>query len=590
MVRRPHSHECMNGLEKYSSLYNNRVINVVLCFLIILGCGDKPSEKEPSSFVNSEVSFTDITLEAGLGDFKHENGAFGEKWFPEPMGSGGGFIDYNGDFWEDILLVGGGVWSESGREKVPALHLYRNNGNGTFTEVTSEVGLNNIFTYPFGITVADYDNDNDQDFFLTTIGKNLLFENHGGRFEEVGENAGLQNYSTLSSSAIFFDADRDGWLDLYTGNYIDWSPETDVWCSFGGKKGYCTPEVYEGFPSRFYRGNGDGTFTDITEEAGFLPAPGKTLGVSQHDYNKDGWPDLAVANDLDRDLLYENNGDGTFTERGMVSGMAFDEAGKARAGMGIDIGITDDTFEETIYIGNFQNEMIGVYRHMGNGFFMDRAAMSRIGRPSLEVLTFGLFLFDVDLEGDLDLFIVNGHIQVEIENDEDEFQFRQLTQLYINKGDETFELAKPSQGSVFSKTIVGRGAAYGDIDRDGDLDILITENSGPAYLWRNDLIGDEKKANFVRVRLIGTDSNRDGLGSTVTVFSGEKTKMQRVRTGSSYLSQSEKTLTFGLGKSVIIDSLEINWTSGDIDKFYDINSNQTLQITEGSKSLGYLKR
>ena len=227
---------------------------------------------------------------------------------------------------------------------------------------------------------------------------------------------------------------------------------------------------------------------------------------------------------------------------------------------------------------------------MGNGFFMDRAAMSRIGRPSLEVLTFGLFLFDVDLEGDLDLFIVNGHIQVEIENDEDEFQFRQLTQLYINKGDETFELAKPSQGSVFSKRIVGRGAAYGDIDRDGDLDILITENSGPAYLWRNDLIGDEKKANFVRVRLIGTDSNRDGLGSTVTVFSGEKTKMQRVRTGSSYLSQSEKTLTFGLGKSVIIDSLEINWTSGDIDKFYDINSNQTLQITEGSKSLGYLKR
>ena len=224
MVRRPHSHECMNGLEKYSSLYNNRVINVVLCFLIILGCGDKPSEKEPSSFVNSEVSFTDITLEAGLGDFKHENGAFGEKWFPEPMGSGGGFIDYNGDFWEDILLVGGGVWSESGREKVPALHLYRNNGNGTFTEVTSEVGLNNIFTYPFGITVADYDNDNDQDFFLTTIGKNLLFENHGGRFEEVGENAGMQNYSTLSSSAIFFDADRDGWLDLYTGNYIDWSP------------------------------------------------------------------------------------------------------------------------------------------------------------------------------------------------------------------------------------------------------------------------------------------------------------------------------------------------------------------------------
>ena len=580
----------MRGLDKEAFLPKNTLKSIVLYFLLITGCGDRPSQDKQSSDIKTKVAFTDVTIEAGLGDFRHENGAFGEKWFPEPMGSGGGFIDYNGDFWEDILLDGGGVWNESGRERVPALHLYKNNGDATFTEVTSQAGLNNIYTYPFGITVADYDNDDDQDFFLTTIEKNLLFENRGGRFEEVAEKAGLQNYSTLSSSAIFFDADRDGWLDLYTGNYIDWSPETDVWCSFGGKKGYCTPEVYEGFPSRFYRSNGDGTFTDVTQEAGFLPARGKTLGVAQHDYNKDGWPDLAVANDLDRDLLYENNGDGTFTERGMVSGMAFDEAGKARAGMGIDVAITDDTFEESIFIGNFQNEMIGVYRHMGNGFFIDRAAMSRIGRPSLEVLTFGLFLFDVDLEGDLDLFAVNGHIQIEIENDEDEFQFRQLPQLYINKGDETFELSKPQQGSVLAKPIVGRGAAYGDYDRDGDLDILITENSGPAHLWRNDLIGNDDKANFLRVRLLGTDSNRDGLGSIVTVFAGEQVTLLRVKTGSSYLSQSEKTLTFGLGESVEIDSLKVSWANGGIGAFYNIKANQTLQITEGSNSLTYLKQ
>lgn len=535
----------------------------------------------------SPIAFSDVTAQVGLGGFRHENGAFGAKWFPEPMGSGGGFIDYDGDGWQDILLVAGGTWPGHSDKRVPALYLYRNNGDGTFSLTTDGAGLSEVSTYGFGITVADYNNDGHQDFFLTTLYENMLFRNDNGGFIEVGKEAGVANESTLSSSALFFDADRDGWLDLYVGNYTDWSPETDVWCSFGGKKGYCTPEVYDGVPGRFYRNNGDGTFTDMTEKAGFLPAPGKTLGIAEHDFNKDGWPDLAVANDLTRDLLYENNGDGTFIEKGMASGMAFDETGKARAGMGIDAGVVDGSGEVSIFVGNFQNEMIGVYRYVGNGYFMDRAALSKIGRVSFQVLTFGLFLFDVDLEGDLDLFAVNGHIQIEIESEEHEFEFRQLPQLYLNRGDGIFDLVTPEEGNVLATPIVGRGAAYADYDRDGDLDILITENAGPARLWRNELStgSSGKNMNFLRVGLKGQESNRDGIGSVVTVVAGGRRMTQRIRTGSSYLSQSEKIATFGLGEVITVDSLRIDWPSGRVDHFEQLNSNQELIITEGSGRL-----
>ncbi len=556
----------------------------IFCLLLFLGCGKSNSDKDVlKSQYSSEIKFKDVTEEAGLGEFKHENGAFGAKWFPESMGAGGGFIDFNNDGFEDILLVAGNNWPEKNDTIVSALELYKNDGYGFFSNVTTDAGLGGINAYGFGISVADYDNDNDQDFFFTTLNENMFFRNSSGYFIEVSREIGIISEHKISTSSIFFDADKDGFLDLYVGNYIDWSPETDIWCTFQGKKGYCTPDVYNGAPSRFYQNNRDGTFSDKSSESGFLPAPGKTLGVAELDHNKDGWPDLVVANDLERDLLYENNRDGTFTEKGVSTGMAYDPMGKARAGMGVDAGIVDQTGEVTIFVGNFQDEMFSVYRHTPDGFFSDYAEISKLGRESLKVLTFGLFLIDVELDGDLDLFAVNGHIQVEDASVNSDFQFKQLPQLFLNNDNGIFNLFQGSENSVFNKPIVGRGAAFADYDKDGDLDILITENAGPVHLWRNDLYNESSRSNnnFLRVELQGSISNRDGIGSLIELFAGDKTFSHRIRTGSSYLSQSEKVATFGLSDATIIDSLNIYWPSGTLDTYRNLIPNKQLIIIEG---------
>ena len=575
-----------------NSLIRNNMRNIILQICICLGlfsvtgCGDKNQKKSSVGTQQKQqhsIKFLDVTIQSGLGDFLHENGAFGEKWFPEPMGGGGGFIDYNNDGWQDILLVRGGTWPAKSNKMIPVLALYQNNGDGTFTDKTFEAGLKEFSTYGLGIAVSDFDNDGDEDFVLTTLFENMLFRNDKSRFTEIGKESGIANGARLSTSALFFDADKDGWLDLYIGNYTRWSPETDIWCSFQGEKGYCTPNIYEGEASRFYKNNGDGTFSDRTKEAGFLPAPGKTLGAVEIDYNKDGWSDLAVANDLEHNLLYLNNGDGSFSEKGLEAGIAVDETGSARAGMGIDAGPVDRNNEVSIFVGNFQDEMIGVFRHMGNGFFMDRAAISNIGRPSLQILTFGLFLFDVDLDLDLDLLALNGHIQIEIEQRQGGFQFRQLPHLYLNRGSGTFDLIKPYNTSTIGKPIVGRGAAYADYDKDGDLDVLVTENAGPAFLWRNELNHPNSKSisNYLRFKLISTKGNRDAIGSEVGVKISGKWHYRRVKAGSSYLSQSEKIITFGLPNSSVADSVSINWSNGVKEFLLDVPLNEDLIIREG---------
>ena len=521
------------------------------------------------------VAFEDVTLQAGLGGFQHLTGAFGQKWFPETMGAGAGFLDYDGDGLLDILLVGGNPFPSRSEFAPPALRLYRNVDSTSFEEVTEAAGLGALWSYAFGITSADYDNDGDPDVFVTALFENLLLRNDHGVFTEVAAAAGLADEAAWSTAAVFVDADRDGFLDLYVGNYVDWGPDKDIVCTrVGDRKAYCTPELYNGLSGAFYRNSGDGTFT--RQSGVFDTAPGKTLGALSVDYNRDGWSDLIVANDTQRDLLFENQGDGTFVEKGVYSGIAFDENGRARAGMGLDIGVVDETGEVTLFVGHFTAEMVGVYRHTQNGFFVDRAAVSQIGRPSLRTLTFGLFLFDVDRDRDLDLFTANGHIIEEIGLVEEGITYRQRPQLYINQGAGLFAELSASSHPLLTRGFVGRGAAYGDYDRDGDLDVLFTENGGPAHLWRNDTPG----GGYLEVRLEGTASNRDGVGARVVVLAGGRHQEREVRAGASYLSQSQQWPHFGLGAVPVVDSLWVYWPNGAVYREGPIAINQVVQIVE----------
>ncbi|GAB5518393.1 MAG: CRTAC1 family protein [Rhodothermales bacterium] len=551
------------------------LIGLVLASLF-WGCGADGSSSEDAA-AEAQLAFTDITAEGGLGDFVHRTGAYGRLLLPETMGAGVTIFDYDGDADQDVLLVGGGMWTGRDSLAVPALRLYQNDGTARFTDITESAGLADLRAYGFGATAADYDNDDDPDLYLTTLYRNLLLRNDGGRYTEVAEQAGVAGEpDAWSATSIFFDADRDGWLDLYVGNYVDWTPETDIWCSLDGtNKTYCTPIQYRGLPSRFYRNNGDGTFTDRTAEAGFEPTPGKTLGVAQLDYNADGWPDLIVANDTERDLLFENNGDGTFTERGLSAGLAFDEKGLARAGMGIDVGDLENDGRPTYLVGSFAQEMNGVFRYVGNGLFIDRAATSRIGRPSLPMVTFGLFLFDVDYDLDLDLLAANGHVFPEVSTVYVNNTYRQPTQLFLNDGSGTFADAT-DQHAVLQQPILGRGAAYGDLDGDGDLDVIVTENGGSVHVWRN----DSTAGNYLRVHLTGTASNRDALGADLIAVVGETRMHRQVRTGSSYMSQSELTASFGLGTRTVVDSLYVVWPSGRDTVLTQIQANQELRLTE----------
>ncbi len=551
-----------------------------------IGWSCSKSESPPPHAASSHASngaalpaFTEITTEAGLSDFKYVNGAFGKVWFPEQMGAGCGFIDYDNDGWLDILLVGGGALAPNTITEPPALWLYRNNGDATFSIKTKEARLDGLHAYGTGITVADYDNDGDDDFFFTTLHENMLFRNDGGVFTEVAQKAGvIAKPIRWSSSANFFDADKDGWLDLYVCNYADWSPERDIPCYVeGGLKEYCPPGMYVGVPNYFYHNNGNGTFTEMTEEVGFANAPGKSLGVAELDFNNDGWSDLVISNDGERTLLYENNRNGTFTEKGTIAGIAYSEFGEARAGMGIDAGVTDTTGRVSVFIGNFSAEMIGVYRYNPTGWFTDRAAVSKIGRPSLPVLTFGLFLLDMDFDTDLDLFVANGHVYPIRVKFMDGITYEQPPQLFLSNNDGTFDEVSQNIGGVFTQPMVARGAIYGDVDRDGDPDILLTENSGSAHLWRNDF----KNPNFLRVCLEGRESNRDGVGTRIIAIVDGQRMERRIRTGSSYLSSSEKTATFGLGQATQVDSLLVYWPGARVDRFAAIEANQEIRLVEG---------
>jgi hypothetical protein len=525
------------------------------------------------------IEFTDITQQAGIR-FKHNSGAFGKKYLPETLGPGCAFLDYDADGWQDILLVNSTNWPEKkGAKTYPS--LYHNNQNGTFTDVTSQAGLA-VEMYGLGAAIADYDNDGLVDIYVTAVGPNHLFRNlGGGKFADVTQKAGVGDPS-FSTSAAWLDFDKDGRLDLFVCNYVEWSVEKDQLCTLDGKnKSYCTPQSYKGQSATLYKNRGNGTFENVTQKAGLLDPTSKSLGVAVFDYNSDGWPDLFVANDTEPNKLYKNNGNGTFTDEALTAGVAFSEAGTPRAGMGVDTADYDGSGRQGIVIGNFTNESMALYRNDGTGLFTDEAGASGIGKMSAQSLTFATFFFDYDLDGLLDIYAANGHVSDDISVVQPQVKYAQPPHLFRNKGKKKFEEVTARLGRAMQRAIVGRGAAYGDIDNDGDLDLLITANNGPARLLRND---NGNQNDLLRVKTVGVRSNRDGIGARVTLKTAAGARlMQWVKTGSSYCSQSELPLTFGLAKSDPAKgmSLEIAWPSGQTDIIPDVKPNQSIVVQEG---------
>ena len=517
--------------------------------------------------------FTDVTAQAGIR-FVHNSGRAGKKYLPETMGSGCAFFDADGDGWQDILLINSKDWTPRGRRSLPA--LFRNNRNGTFTQITAGSGLD-VEMYGMGVATADYDNDGREDVYITALEGDRLFHNEGnGKFRDVTKAAGIQNAS-FGTSVAWLDYDRDGKVDLFVANYVQWTPQTDLRCSLDGtNRSYCTPESYRGVRSKLYHGLGGGRFEDVAERAGVGDPTSKALGIAVLDYDGDGWPDLFVANDTQPNKLYRNLKNGTFREEGMGAGVAYGEDGVARGAMGADAGDYDRSGRPHLLVGNFSNQMLGLYHNEGGGLFVDEAPSSTVGRASLLSLTFGVFLFDYDLDGHLDIFAANGHIEEEIGRVQPKVSYRQTPLLLRNLGNRKFENVSLDSGNALIRPIVARGAAYADFDRDGDLDILISTNHGPAYLFRND---GGNRNRWLSVRLIGTKANRDGIGAVVRVETSSGKQWNMVRSGSSYCSQSDLALTFGLNKDTAA-TVEIDWPSGTKQRFPAVPSNQWISVEE----------
>jgi enediyne biosynthesis protein E4 len=520
--------------------------------------------------------FTDVTGQAGI-QFQHNSGAFGGKFLPETLGSGCAFLDYDGDGWQDILLVNGSDWPGHKKRRT-TLQLYHNNGNGTFTDVTSRAGLD-VEMYGMGVAVGDYNRDGFPDILITCVGQNRLFRNTGrGTFVDVTNSSGLGKREGFSTSALWFDYDRDGLLDLFVCNYVKWSPEHDVFCSLDGRhKSYCTPEAYRGATCWLFHNRGNGTFEDVTAASGIFDSSSKSLGVALFDDNHDGWPDLLVANDTQPNKLYRNQHNGTFKDAAVEAGLAFSSEGKARAGMGVDVADFDNSGTPGVAITNFDNEMIGLYRLSGKSF-EDIAPQSGVGIASRNSLGFGCAFLDVNLDGWLDFAVANGHIDETVRNIRGNVGYAQPPQLFLNRGKGMFREVAAEVGADFDRPRVGRGLAYADFDRDGDLDLLITTNNGPAYLYRNDQLSGNRS---IRFRLVGTKSNRDGIGAIVRVFVGGSIQSRLVKGGSSYLSQSELPLTFGLEKRDRIDRVVIDWPSGRTEEYKILAAGRCYECVEG---------
>jgi len=553
----------------------------------------------PVSPVNSSrevlappVEFTDITRQSGI-DFSHVNGAYGDKLLPETMGSGVAFFDYDNDGDQDLLLINSTKWSghTTPNEVPPTMMLYRNNGQGGFSDVTSGSGLD-IPLYGMGVAVGDYDNDGDADVFVTTLGLNHLFRNDNGKFQDITLTSGVGGAKdTWSTSAGFVDIDNDGDLDLFVANYVRWSLEIDFNVNFqltGIGRAYGPPNAFEGTYNYLYRNDGNGSFSDISTASGIQvdnPATGKPMGkalaVAPVDIDRDGWMDFLVANDTVQNFLFYNLGDGVFEERGANLGVAFDRDGKATGAMGVDAAYFRNDSDLGFAIGNFSNEMTSLYvTQAAMPPLTDEAIIEGIGPASRRALTFGLFFFDYDLDGRLDFLQANGHLEADINKVQSSQYYQQVPQLFWNCGDTcrtNFLLQAEGSNGDLDTALVGRGAVYADIDSDGDLDVLITQNGASPLLLRND---QDLGHHWLRVKLTGTAVNRDATGAWVELQAGGILQRRQLMPTRSYLSQVEPVITFGLGNTSHVDSLVVLWPDGSRQAVTTIPVDSLLEITQ----------
>ena len=541
------------------------------------------------------AAFADVTTSSGLGAIQRESGAEGQKLLPETTGGGGGFVDVDNDGDLDVLVVNGRPWPWSPRAATPrpsTLALFVNDGTGRFTDGLAAAGLS-LDAYGMGLAAGDYDNDGWVDLFVTAVGHDTLLRNIGGRFRDVSADAGVAGAADQwSTCATWFDADNDGDLDLYVCRYVQWSRDIDLKQEFslaGIGRAYGPPRNFAGAAPSFYVNDGAGRFADRAVPSGLVVTDpvtrqptAKSLGVALAHLDEDRCLDLVVANDTVRNFAFRNRCDGSFEEVGTTLGLAYDSYGNARSGMGIDIAEVRDDGAPAVAIGNFANEMAAFFvKQPGSGQFVDEAIPAGIGAPSRASLTFGLLFFDYDLDGRLDLLTINGHVEDQIALVQASQQHAQSPQLFWNAGPDaasTFAVVSATGG--LAAPMVGRGGAYGDIDGDGDLDLLLVPVAGPVRLLRNDW----PPASWLRFRLVGTSSNRDGVGAEVTLTTNRGTRRRLVSRTHGYLSQSEPVLTFGLAPGESATSLRVQWPLGAVQTSTGLTPNQVT--TDHGSALG----
>lgn len=550
-----------------------------------------PSNSSPSLHAGR---FVDVARQAGL-DFRYWNGHKGMATILEANGSGCAMFDYDGDGWLDLYLVNGRDLYGRGLRRRNA--LYRNRGNGTFTDVTQQAGVPGT-GYGLGVAAADYDNDGDTDLYLCQWGRNVLYRNNGdGTFTDVTQQAGvggLEYGEPFHTGAAWLDYDRDGYLDLFVCSYVNFRQDGLRYCRLAHELlTNCPPQMYDGTPSLLYRNRGDGTFTHVTQKAGIYFPNGKALSAVTCDYNDDGWTDLIVGNDGEKTWLLRNNRDGTFTDVASEAGIAFAQDGATMAAMGLDVGDYRNEGRPGLFIADFSRRPDHLWRNLGDGFFFEESTPSGVAEAGFPYLGFGAGFLDYDNDGWLDLFIANGHVYPEVDQSASEESYLQPNQLFRNQRDGTFRETTLEAGPGFRLKHGGRGAAFGDFDNDGDIDILVNNNDGyieaPPVLLRN---GGTPGRHFVSFRLIGVESNRDAIGARVWVTAGRLRQMREVKGGGSYLSSSDLRLHFGLGdgpvewagghKSMTLERVQVRWPSGRRQTFGPLPANAFYVLREGA--------